>query len=709
MLKTMYKNSNSKLSFFEFLGISLKKAGSGSEYYGNCPFTEDGTTKNKLYVNGDTGQWKSFTSDKEGNIYTFMRDYYELRRYNTEVKDLASLIDDRKLPAQIFVDKVAFNPLTEKYLLPSYNADGETTNLTSWFPGTIQKSSPGISKILIGLEKIKDLDKTIYITEGFWDTLVLQWLFDSIGMNCISIGVPGAETFKDEWISYFKDRTVYICFDNDKAGFDGQARIATKLRSVVSKIKFLIWPEITRPKWDISDLVKEFYNDKDSKESLRGLHNLITSMLQSDTFHEKNSGVKTKEVPKDIKIPTRKEIEEAFNKHFNLKNNRPLAVMFSTVFANMLEGLPVWLFFIAPPGELKTALLETLSKSRHIVTTTTLTPAALIPGMRSSDDVRDNSILKAVNGKIFVINEFTPILEKDPRERREIFGILRQAYDGYAEKWFASHKKSYETHFGFIAGVTPAIDAYSPALSIMGARFINYRLNKDATIQDEISNIKKAMTNVTKENAMKKELQELVMRFLEKPLPEKMPILTDEQEGQIIAMAMFTACLRAAIVKDPFTQEEQVLPFREAGTRLAMVYKKLSFGFCFYFSKSEISEYILDYIREICVDTCPSITLNIIRIMYESYIETGKEEFQTNQLEKILSVCQMTIIRITRDLELLNILEKISGAPKVASVYRIHSELLSIIKKGNIFNQNMEKKKFFFGKTQKNLPKFVKK
>lgn len=95
---------------------------------------------------------------------------------------------------------------------------------------------------LFGAEFIKD-EKMVVICEGELDTLVL-W---SHNIPAVS-STGGAMTFMEEWAEILKDKQVYICFDNDKAGCDGMVRTLL----IIPQAKIILLPQIAGVK-DITD------------------------------------------------------------------------------------------------------------------------------------------------------------------------------------------------------------------------------------------------------------------------------------------------------------------------------------------------------------------------------------------------------------------------------------------------------------------------
>lgn len=65
----------------------------------------------------------------------------------------------------------------------------------------------------------------IYLCEGVIDTLTL------IDKGFQAVGVPGVKAFREEWIDLFKNKKVYIAFDNDAPGQEATSKVKEMLKS----------------------------------------------------------------------------------------------------------------------------------------------------------------------------------------------------------------------------------------------------------------------------------------------------------------------------------------------------------------------------------------------------------------------------------------------------------------------------------------------
>lgn len=174
---------------------------------------------------------------------------------------------------------------------PVHNKDGEfifnkyrrSPELTE---GTKYTYDRGGVISLYGLHLAKD-EHTILITEGEKDCLV-AW---SHNIPAIT-STGGALSFQNEWIELFKDKEIIVCFDNDKAGGEGMAKLA-KLFGL-ENLKYLFIPERGGVK-DISDYVTsggDFHKLIRTAKSFPTLEDLeedkgeCESLWKSTYFHE---------------------------------------------------------------------------------------------------------------------------------------------------------------------------------------------------------------------------------------------------------------------------------------------------------------------------------------------------------------------------------------------------------------------------------------
>ena len=117
---------------------------------------------------------------------------------------------------------------------------------------------------LLGIKTIAGKDVVI-ICEGLKDWLTAK----TLGFDAVS-STNGANTFKPEWADNFKDKTVYILYDCDKAGFDGSHKAALILFGVAKEVHIVKLPYEFKPKHG-KDLNDYIYSDRHTLQELRQL------------------------------------------------------------------------------------------------------------------------------------------------------------------------------------------------------------------------------------------------------------------------------------------------------------------------------------------------------------------------------------------------------------------------------------------------------
>lgn len=114
------------------------------------------------------------------------------------------------------------------------------------------------------LDKLKE-ESVVIITEGeFKALLLIQQGY------CAVSGTSGAQTWSSDWNYHFKDKSVFICFDDDKPGIKGGDSVAKQLNGICKEVKIVKWPLCMKGKElnDVTDYFTKLEKCKDDFESL---------------------------------------------------------------------------------------------------------------------------------------------------------------------------------------------------------------------------------------------------------------------------------------------------------------------------------------------------------------------------------------------------------------------------------------------------------
>lgn len=116
---------------------------------------------------------------------------------------------------------------------------------------------------LYAIDQAKGFEK-ILITEGEMDCLV-SWSHNIPSVT----STGGAQSFQKDWASFFTNREVIICYDNDNAGAEGMV----KTLAIIPHAKVLFLPDMPNVK-DISDYVAHGGNLNELIKTARGFNGL---------------------------------------------------------------------------------------------------------------------------------------------------------------------------------------------------------------------------------------------------------------------------------------------------------------------------------------------------------------------------------------------------------------------------------------------------
>lgn len=273
------------------------------------------------------------------------------------------------------------------------------------------------------------------------------------------------------------------------------------------------------------------------------------------------------------------EVVTVFQRWLLLPDAAPLLAVLGAVAANRLDGDPVWLLLVGPPGGGKSELLSSVANLHDVHPTATLTEAALLSGTprREHDENAKGGLLRSIGAfGILLCKDFGSVLNMNRDARAAVLAALREVYDGSWTRHVGSdggRTLHWQGKVGLIAGCTPAIDRHNAVMGSMGERFCLLRLPEvDADDQAH-----RALAHAGREIAMRAELAGAVSGLFTCPLQESRP-LEDEERKRLISLATLVVRCRSAVDRDGYSREIELIPEPEAPTRLAVVLERLLAG-----------------------------------------------------------------------------------------------------------------------------------
>jgi hypothetical protein len=337
-----------------------------------------------------------------------------------------------------------------------------------------------------------------------------------------------------------------------------------------------------------------------------------------------------------------KGVHRLFDKWLYLepRDHEALDVIWVAALDRDLPGDPLWLYVIAPSGGCKSEWLVSLSGFPRIYTLSALTPQTLIsgkllrvPGSKTKDNPKGDyelgGILKLLDGQVLVIKDLTVLLSMRDTDRFEIYSQFRDSYDGKYEKAFGTTKNPVRVFatYGFIAGVTPAIDVHQKAATMLGQRFLKVRSHPD-----EVKVTERAFANAGKEEIMRKELMHklgLYLRRVSKRCESNLPPCNKDVIKQTQLIARYIARMRAWVFVT--TYQGKLVDINivepEAPTRVVKQLQKLSIGLAIIREHSEVQQDDMVTIQRVAKDTAIPKRQRIVDVLMNNY---DPEYYYTN-------------------------------------------------------------------------------
>lgn len=349
---------------------------------------------------------------------------------------------------------------------------------------------------------------------------------------------------------------------------------------------------------------------------------------------------------------------------------------FELVLASCLSMLTVgkkdvWLYVVAPSGSNKTEIADILEGwKNHTVSLNDFTPKML----KSTKIVKINGhkteigkhIISQINGKIWLIRDFTTTISKCEDERTETYGVLRILYDGKMQ--FGSgntpNLNDDPCRTLIIACVTPSIDRQGRNMQLLGERFLKVRLAPNAEKASD-----KASRNMMVNNAYLFEMQNLVEVLFEgiigidekQDLALKSEILLEkiqksEWHKQIINLACWLAVMRAYCHINEFTREIDE-PEPETPTRLSQQFYKVALGLLLLHKKDDFGLEEWEKLKRLAEDTCLPVRLKILKW----FMNNGFPTVDAPTLSTSLGYTDSNIRNRLNEMFQLGILDRVSS------------------------------------------------
>ena len=298
---------------------------------------------------------------------------------------------------------------------------------------------------------------------------------------------------------------------------------------------------------------------------------------------EKATEVKDKREYLDLSNPpkSRKELYEQLSKWLFLTDTYRIDLVLASVVSNQARNSkPLWIFTVGQSGDAKSEIVRALKDYPDVefidqISANTLATGKTHKGKKVHDlgDELENS------SHILIFSDLATLKSINKDEKNEIFGQLRELYDGNINKRTGNGtQKIYSNcHVTLIACTTPDIKEEYSIHNQLGTREFAYDV--ESKQMDDNEKMTRAMDHMEKESIMKKELQEIIQSFLGTCKFNKKTVIPPEITKWMMERCKELSLFRATASFEARTGELRGFASKEVPTRLiqqfVLLYKSL--------------------------------------------------------------------------------------------------------------------------------------
>lgn len=354
-----------------------------------------------------------------------------------------------------------------------------------------------------------------------------------------------------------------------------------------------------------------------------------------------------------------------------------LAICCAVHIAVRLESDPLWIYLVGPPSSGKSTICDLLSSDEHH--TRALSKfTGLVSGSRQGQH-----LIPLLQNKCVIVKDGTLLLESTPQQLANVYGELRDIFDGSLEARYRNGVSASFSNisFGMIIGITERI--YGMNMSALGERFLHCRLETDR--ENEIKRNNSAITsllegiklNVAEGNddgdarsfPKQRSVTAGFLNHLHSRLSNEsiqLPKYKPEDIILIQALADVIACSRASVPRQ--RNEDIAYTSRpEASTRVAKQLTRLAVCLCYVYGVHGFTDTIRANLRKVALDTSFSKQHDLIKVVALSANGLNKSS--------VAVMAEMNIDTCTRrieDMVSLGIFNKEKEAQRLGRGRRVH-------------------------------------
>ncbi len=329
------------------------------------------------------------------------------------------------------------------------------------------------------------------------------------------------------------------------------------------------------------------------------------------------------------------EVYKVYKKYFHIEDTKRIDIVLAVALSRKLEGIPIWLILVGASGDMKSVQLNSI-RDKNTFVLHNLTSKTLVNGFKNK--VKHPDLAPELDNKIVIIPDMAQILKLPPNEKGELWGQLRDLYDGMAGKisGMGSRARYENLKVTLLAGSTPSIDAQILVHQDLGTRELIYRTTGSKKKKEVM---KKCFDNEELENEINVELREKTTEFLEKTMVRR-DYINPKLLEKIMEIATYITFMRASAEFDSFTHDLRNDVYPEEPTRISKQLKRL------YICLMSLNhDYPEDRAFEILWHIAKSSAFPLRTKIFKYLLKSKDKEFSTSELSELLHVGKSTVKR----------------------------------------------------------------
>jgi hypothetical protein len=271
---------------------------------------------------------------------------------------------------------------------------------------------------------------------------------------------------------------------------------------------------------------------------------------------------------------------------------------------------PVWLMLIAPPGSMKTQLLDALTGAPRVHPVDMLTKNTFLSGQIATGRNRPSSSFLHRIGPSGIITfaDFSTIIGMRWDDCNTIFAQMRRIYDGRINREYGTNEGDTEWtgHITFLAACTNSVERFQQQMKGLGERFTQVVLPRGSR--------RAAIAAITQDKgACTSELRQAVQKLLQS-LPASAPGILESHHDRIASLAEFISFARTPIHRD---RNKNIIAMSEieTPTRLSEVLVNLGKGSAALDGRDTINESDFDLMVRVAFDCIPEARRAYLRYL----------------------------------------------------------------------------------------------